>query len=575
MLVAVGIAYWPAISAGFIWDDDTAITANPLLKTARGLWMIWSQPALSPQGYYWPVTNTAFWVQYQLWGQHPLGYHLTNIALHAANALLVWALLNRWSVRWAWGAAALFALHPVNVESVAWAVEQKNTLSLLWMLLATHACLRHESRPRARVYAGALALFTAALLSKSSAIVLPPILAVLMWWRAGRLSKTHCLRLAPFFLLALVLGAFQVSIYARGHQLDATLSVPERLGLAGRCLWFYAGKFCWPHPLLAIYPKWDLATAGVGDILYPAAAGVVWVALFAARGTLGGGAFVAATCFGLALAPMLHVLSQSGFTSYAYVNDHALYVASIAGCALVAAAVGTLAQRSRAWALGARGAAGLVLIGAVVLSHHAARHYRDFETLFEETLIHNPGAWPAHANLGGYYLQRGDAVRAERHFRAALHLHPACPQAYTGLGMLAAAADKPAEAIAGFRAALRFDPDDLMALNNLGLALQTPAQAAESEAILRHAIAVHPQAATAYFNLGGTLMTAERPAEAQDAFQAAVVRDPTHAGAWHNLGTLLRYHGRSAEAAKAFARVLELDPGNAQAAADLADVKTQ
>jgi protein O-mannosyl-transferase len=130
LVVAVLIAYLPALQGGYIWDDNRYVTENPILPQPDGLAAIWTDPGATIQ--YYPMVFTTFWLEYRLWGLNPLGYHATNILLHALSALLLWAILRRLAVPGAWLAAALFALHPVHVESVAWVTERKNVLSGLF-----------------------------------------------------------------------------------------------------------------------------------------------------------------------------------------------------------------------------------------------------------------------------------------------------------------------------------------------------------------------------------------------------------------------------------------------------------
>ncbi|MBV8781062.1 MAG: O-GlcNAc transferase, partial [Phycisphaerae bacterium] len=140
LLALTLIAYLPLTHAGFIWDDDHHVYANSLLHSLGGLWRMWTQRTALPQ--YYPLTHTVFWIEYHLWGNNPLGYHLINVVIHAANAVLVWRILKSLKIEAAWLAALIFALHPVNVETVAWVSERKNTLSGLFYLLSLICYLR-------------------------------------------------------------------------------------------------------------------------------------------------------------------------------------------------------------------------------------------------------------------------------------------------------------------------------------------------------------------------------------------------------------------------------------------------
>ena len=225
LLAATVVAYLPALSAGFVWNDDTYLTDNPALDSPRALRLIWTEPRVSEQ--YYPLVFSTFWAEKKLWGLHPLGYHLVNVLLHAASALLLWRLLRRLDLPGAFAAAAVFALHPVCVESVAWVTERKNTLSMVLVLLAANALLRREATLEAReprrkgrqadppplwlhrpgvLWTAALACFTLALFAKTTAALLPAVMLVLVWWRKGRIRWDDLRPLLPLFAVGALLA---------------------------------------------------------------------------------------------------------------------------------------------------------------------------------------------------------------------------------------------------------------------------------------------------------------------------------------------------------------------------------
>ena len=187
LAAAVFVAYSRVWHAGFIWDDDDHLTHNPCIVGPLGFGAIWT----SSKAVYYPLVLTSFWMQHALWGLNPLPYHLVDVALHAADALLLWRVLRRLGVPGAWLGAAIWALHPVQVESAAWITEQKNTQSCLFYLLAILFFLRWvevskgpvaAGFPRARNYTLALLCATLAILSKSSTVMLPVVLGLCWWW---------------------------------------------------------------------------------------------------------------------------------------------------------------------------------------------------------------------------------------------------------------------------------------------------------------------------------------------------------------------------------------------------------
>ena len=204
LLATTLLAYQPAWHGGVLWDDDAHITA-PALQSTEGLRRIWFDIGATQQ--YYPLAHSAFWVIHRLSGDNTLGYHLTNIFLHASSALLIALILRRLKVPGAELAAALFALHPVHVESVAWITELKNTLSGVLYLSAALVYLTFDERRRWSRYALALGLFALALLSKTVTASLPAALLIVIWWQRGRIDwRRDVTPLAPFFVLGLASG---------------------------------------------------------------------------------------------------------------------------------------------------------------------------------------------------------------------------------------------------------------------------------------------------------------------------------------------------------------------------------
>ena len=245
------------MSGGFIWDDDDYVQDNLTLRSLAGLGQIWFQPGATRQ--YYPLVHTTYWLEYRLWDLNPTGYHVVNVILHALSAVLVWRLLIRLKVPGAWAAAALFALHPVHVESVAWITERKNTLSGAFYLSAAWAYLRYEEARSPRLYWAALLLFAAALLSKTVTCTLPAALLLVLWWKGQRPMRRTAVTLVPFFALGVAMSG--VTVWMEKHSVGAwgpewDLSLVERGLIAGRALWFYAAKLLVPLNLTFIYPRW-------------------------------------------------------------------------------------------------------------------------------------------------------------------------------------------------------------------------------------------------------------------------------------------------------------------------------
>ncbi|MDA1001091.1 MAG: glycosyltransferase family 39 protein [bacterium] len=253
------LAYLSALGAGYIWDDPEYLTANPLVQGGlAGLGRIWI-PFETVQ--YYPLVFSAFWAEHALWGLAPFGYHLVNVLLHAGSALLVWRILLRLGVPGAWLAAAIFAVHPVHVESVAWVTERKNVLSGLFYLLALRQYLIFDEESENKDWALSLLFFLFALLSKTVTASLPVAILIVLWMRGRSIEKETILRVLPFFLLGAAAGLFTawLEVFQVGAFGEEFVQGPiARLTLAGIVPWFYLGKL-----FFSLLP--DLLLPPVGD----------------------------------------------------------------------------------------------------------------------------------------------------------------------------------------------------------------------------------------------------------------------------------------------------------------------
>jgi tetratricopeptide (TPR) repeat protein len=456
------LAYAPAFRAGYVVDDEQYVYDNPTLRTPGGLRRIWLEPQASPQ--YYPLVFTSFWLEHRAWGLNAAGYHVTNILLHAANALLLWLALRRLGVPGAWLAAALFGLHPVHVESVAWVSERKNVLSGLFYGLALLAYLRfappEPDRPappgRWRWYTLAALLFLLALLSKTVTFSLPAVILLLLWWKRGKVTVRDAVPLAPLLIMGLVFVSVSVWM-ERSHGwrgADGSFTVPECCLLAGRAVWFYAGKLAWPAPLMLFYPHWHVDAGAAWQYLFPCAAFAVLPALWLLRGRVGRGPVAAALYFGGTLSPALSFFNLATNLN-TYVADHYQYLASIGLLVPAAALAATAWQRFH---VPGRAAAGVALLALGVLTWRQCHVYRTADTFYTDLLAKNPAAWVAHYNRGTGYLCQGRLDEAAADFAATLRLRPGCGWAYYNWGLALYQQGKPEEARRQFQAAVTVNP---------------------------------------------------------------------------------------------------------------------
>ncbi len=564
----VAIAYTPLLGAGFIWDDDDYVTENPALRSLAGLGRIWLEPGATPQ--YYPLTFTSLWVEYRLYADRPTGYHVGNVLLHALNAVLVWLILRRLRLPGAWLAAAVFALHPVHVESVAWITERKNVLSGACYLAALLVALGptdappHDAAGRARRGALVIALFVAALLAKTVTCTLPVVLLLLGWWRRGTLTRRDLVATLPLFVLGA--GLALVTVWMERTHVGATgalfgLSPVERILIAGRALWFYVATLVWPYPLVFVYPRWTIDPGLWWQWSFPLAATTTIVVLWLLRGRLGRGPLTAVLAFTVTLLPALGFIDVYPMR-YTFVADHYQYLASLA---LIAPATAWLTRR-----LGASSRSlgvGTAVLGLAVLASLTAaqtRVYADQETLWRDVIAKNPSASMAHINLGMWLHQRGRSDEARTALEDALALEPS-DEVHGDLGVVLAALGRGADARAHLEEAVRLAPGSALAHSNLGNALAADGRLAEAALHYREAIRLKPRYADAESNLANVLVAEGRTDEAIRLYQSAIATDPGYVAARYNLAVVLARLGRDDEALAQFRAVVDRDPGHAEA----------
>lgn len=563
LILAVAVAYWPALFGLRLLDDDLHITA-PALQSLSGLIRIWSELGATQQ--YYPVLHSAFWLEHRLWGDTLVGYHIVNVAQHVLSSFLLVALMRRLQLPGAWIAAFLFALHPVQVESVAWIAEQKNTLSTVFYLGAALVYVRFFEQRRIATYLGATGLFVLAVLSKTSTVTLPPSLLIVAWWRNGRLDwRRDVVPLLPWFSIALAAGLVTLEIEHRLiTEIGAALPLTplQRIVLAGRALWFYGATLLWPSGLSFIYERWTVNPNEVWQWLFPVAAfgctvGLVWWAR-RNRAPLAAWLFFVGT-----LLPVLGVANVEWFV-FSFVADHFVYVASLG--VIVPAAV-----------CFARYPAGLYILPICVLSvltwQHSAR-FKDSATLFEHAARQSPRSAVAHYQYGAALARlparTEEAIAA---LRTALALNPAATEVHALLGgLLAEKPSRSEEAIPHLRFAARRNPSDAMAQFRLGVTLgRIDGGEQEAESALVAAIKTKPDFAEAHFELAEILARSpDRLTVAIASYERSIQLDPQLFAAHFNLGnTLLRLPDRAADAIPYFETAVRLKRDYAPAHSNL------
>lgn len=582
LLLAAFLAYRPAASGGFIWDDDEYVSENPAVQEPSGLPEIWLHPPHSPQ--YYPMVFTTFWMQAQL-GSGSGGFHEISILLHATSAILLWRILLRLKVPGAFLASLIFAVHPVMVESVAWITERKNTLSLVFYLASLYAYLRFvrideaekNGEQRSGWYSAALVLFGFALLSKTVTASLPAAILLILWWTRGRIRIKQVLLLLPFFALGIA-GSFVTSymehsignVGATGPEWN--YSFAQRVLIAGRAVWFYAAKLVWPAKLTFVYPKWNVDPGAFWQWIFPVALLIVIGVLFFLRRRIGRGPLVAVLLFVGTLVPALGFINVYPMR-YTFVADHYQYHASIALIVLFAAGAAFLHRKKFArqtpWLEPALGTVVILLL--FILTLRQATIYKTRLALWSDTTEKNPGSWMAWINLGDAYALNTppDIQKATQYYEKSLALAPNVADPHYEMGLVYDSRNDYPNAEAQFRRAVEIEPKHANALDMLGQCLIKEGRVEEGIKAYHAALAANPRHNRAHFNLAMALRDQGHLDEAAIEFSKAAEINPRDPRTWRELANCRIKQKKFEEAIAPLEQFLKLRPDNADAHWDL------
>jgi protein O-mannosyl-transferase len=585
--VAVFLAYVPAINGGFVLDDGVLLTESICIKDPGGLYKFWcTNEPLD----FWPATNSTLWVEWRLWGMNPAGYHVTNLVLHIVEAVLIWIILRRLSIPGAFLAAIVFALHPVNVDSIAWIAQRKNVMvmlffliSILWYMKAVlpTASVRRmpASDPSSHIphpssfYWLSLAAFVLAMLSKTSLAIQPLVLLWIAWWlspvqaapslslgglRLSPYARRHLVLSVPFFAVAVVLTL--ASAWFQTHGYDVVFrraGFAERLLGAGGVIWFYLCKAIVPLNLAFVYPQWKIEPGNFLWWLPLSAALAVTAVLWLYRNTRVRPLLFAWGFFCVALAPVLG-LKDVGFMEHSLVANHYQHIAIIAVVALASAGFIHWQRQTRDKPLLTSAVPIAALAVLAFLTWKQCEPYHDAITYYSAALDKNPDSWLMHNNLGLALLKSGKPGESVPHFRESLRLKPVYPDAHynwatalVNLGLLPEAAEQ-------YEQALEDRPNYAMAHNNLGIVLYRMGRIQESIDQFQLALNTKSNLAEAHNNLGGALLHVGRNEEAAEHFREAIRLKPDYANAYFGLGNACKALGERQEAIANYEKAREL-----------------
>ena len=511
ILVLTLLAYLPVLGGGYIWDDDDYVTTNAALRTPAGLVDIWLHPHATPQ--YYPLVFTSFWIEHAIWGLHPAGYHVVNVLLHAIAAILLWRVLLMLDLPppAALIAACVFAVHPVNVESVAWITERKNVLSAVFYFASAWMFLRGKLWV-------ALALFACALVSKSVTCSLPAALLLVFWWKQRRPTRRETIVLVAMFIIGLAL-AINTAVMERTHVAavgaEWNYTLIDRILIAGRAVWFYVGKLVLPIQLSFIYPKWTIAPSAFYLWTFPLAVGVALLVLWLQRDRWGRGPIVAALFFVGTLVPALGFFNIYPMR-YTFVADHYVYIASVGLMVPLALAI------ARAGRVGWIG----VIAVLIVLAMFRSAVFRDIERLWRDTLAKNPNSWMVHLNLAKVLDARGQDQEALDHFLRQAELGPDVPDTHMDLGTYLANHRQFEAALEQYRWGLRLNPHSPPLHYHLGRAYERMGRFDEATAAYQQALTLRPDYPLAHLGMSRMHFRAGQIDQAQAELDEARRLDP-------------------------------------------------
>ena len=576
--VVLGLTFFvflPALGNDFVnWDDDRNFLDNARYRGLALEHLQWMFTTFH-LGHYHPLTWLSLGLDYVLWEMNPAGYHFTNVALHAATAFLVYFLILRLlllttketeetpELRFsaAFG-ALLFAIHPLRVESVAWASERRDVLSGLFYVGAALLYLR------GRLLAS-VGLFAAALLSKIIVASLPVVLLFVDIYPLRRKpSFSLLLNKIPYFALALAAGLFALSQQRTGVGgtfADIAVEPALRVTLSLYGLAFYAWKTVVPFDLAPQYVLGSSPSAFDTPLL---------IGSLAAMAMTAGAVYVwrkwpgVASGWGCYVVTLLPVLSLLRYDPQQFVNDHHSYLATLGLAVLAAGLFLKFFSMDRAPIVA--GCAAVVMLFFCERTIAQIDIWQNSETLWAHTLTVSPLSVVAHNNRGRLLAEEGQTGRAIDHFRRAVEIKPDYAHAHYNLGSLLMQQAELAEAERHFRSALGREPRYAAALNGLGNCLVRQKRESEAEKFYLKALEVEPRFADAHYNLALALHQQGKLDQAAPHYESTTRLDPRSADAHSNWGVLLETQGAVEDAISHYRQALAIDPAHADARRNLA-----
>ena len=580
LVVTTFVVYWQVLDSDFInYDDNEYVTEN--IRVHKGVTfdsLTWAFTSSHSSNWH-PLTWISHMIDCQLYGLNPMGHHLTSLLFHVANTLLLLLILVRmtgtlWQSSFA---VALFALHPLHVESVAWVAERKDVLSTFFMMLAIWAYILYVKKGNIRRYLLVVLFFVLGLMSKPMLVTLPFILLMLDFWPLGRFCHIHeswnvvtgqqtnkrlgILRLlwekVPFFALAVVSSVVTFIVQERSGavKLLEQYSIQTRIINAFVAYTEYMLNMIWPVELAVLYPHpgnslslWKGVVAGLALVLITILViRKAWKIPYLAVGWL---------WYVITLIPVIGIV-QVGAQAMA---DRYTYITLIGLFIIIAWGANDLLSKwlYRKICLGTLAA--IILPVLIVLTWKQVQYWENGITLFKHTVKHTSNNVVIYNNLGIAYKNSGKYKEAIEAYKQAIRINPDYDMAHLNLGVLHNELGKYKEAIEAYKQAIRINPDYAKAYSNLGVAYNESGKYKEAIEVCKKSIRINPDSAKAHFNLGVAYGELGKYKEAIEACKQALRIDPDYATAHSNLGVAYGVLGMYKESIEEFKQAVEIDP---------------
>ena len=575
------LVYWQVQHNDFInYDDELYVTQNPhVTQGLTGENMVWAFSSGYATNWH-PLTWLSHMLDCELYGLNPRGHHWTNLQIHVANTLLLFLIFN-WMTGALWPSsfvAAMFALHPLHVESVAWIAERKDVLSTFFWMLSIWAYVRYVRRPAVKGYLVLILFYTLGLMSKPMVVTLPFVLLLLDFWPLARLDFTNFRRQGsgrkkvaslfyeklPLFAFSAISSGITFFVQQHGGAVASLESLPFKIRIVNVWISYlrYLIKMIWPRNLAVFYPfpQWPVEYAVVSALV------IVGVSLLVVRAAsrhpylLTGWFWYLVTLF--PVIGLIHVGSQSMADRYSYIPLTGIFI-------LTAWGIADLSKQMRHRRMVLATSAGAVLIAYMICTWFQVGYWQNSITLFTHALDVTQHNSVAYFSLGQALDKQGQFEKAIENYRKSLEITPHYKNAHNNIGFILARRGNLQAAIDQYSAELMYFPDNADAHNNMANALFDQGRIDEAASQYLQALQIDPEHANAHYNFGHLLLRQGKYKDAMIHSAQAIRINPGFAAAYNQIGIILFRQQKIERAAVFFEKALQINPAYAVARKNL------